>query len=315
MNIHKIIIPTPYAVGDVNTYLLKGDKLTLIDAGVKTAQAAEALKKGIIEAGYALEDIEQVLLTHHHPDHAGLVDLFPQATLIAHEYLKHWLTPTEEYLNYRFEFYKLHLERQGVPEPYYSKILEIREEIEEIGNSPLSICLSDGQEVPGHPGLVAYYAPGHAQSHLIFYEASTNTLIGGDLILEKVSSNPLVEPPFNQTMERPKSLIQYNKSLKFIQQLNPKIVYTGHGEEVMNAKELIESRFNRQHNRAQKVLAMLDEKKTVFEVTQLLFPKVYHSQTGLTLSETQGQLDYLVDLNLVEETLLDGVMYYTKRSS
>ena len=36
MDIHKIIIPTPYAVGDVNAFLVKGDTLTLFDAGPKT---------------------------------------------------------------------------------------------------------------------------------------------------------------------------------------------------------------------------------------------------------------------------------------
>jgi glyoxylase-like metal-dependent hydrolase (beta-lactamase superfamily II) len=312
MNIQKIIIPTPYAVGDVNTYLLKGDLLTLVDAGVKTDEAREALQRGIMEAGYQLTDIDQVLLTHHHPDHAGLVDLFPQATIIAHRYLADWLTPTQQYLTYRFEFYKLHLQRQGVPEPYFSKILEIREEIEEIGSLPLTISLEHGEEVPGHPGLIAYYAPGHAQSHLIFYEAASQTLIGGDLILEKVSSNPLVEPPVDHSMERPKSLLQYNESLRFIQKLNPKIVYPGHGEDVLNANELIESRFVRQSTRAEKVLTMLDEAKTVFEVTKLLFPKVYNSQIGLTLSETQGQLDYLVDQGRITANLQNEVVYYKK---
>ncbi|MER2010644.1 MAG: MBL fold metallo-hydrolase, partial [Psychrobacillus sp.] len=48
--IHKIIIPTPFAVGDVNAYLIKGDVLTLVDAGPKTEQALVALKNGINEA-------------------------------------------------------------------------------------------------------------------------------------------------------------------------------------------------------------------------------------------------------------------------
>jgi len=49
--IHKLILPTPFAVGDVNAYLLKGDSLSLIDAGPKTPEAYEALERGIKEAG------------------------------------------------------------------------------------------------------------------------------------------------------------------------------------------------------------------------------------------------------------------------
>ena len=42
--IHKIVIPTPFAVGDVNAFLVKGDTLSLVDAGPKTPEAYEALK-------------------------------------------------------------------------------------------------------------------------------------------------------------------------------------------------------------------------------------------------------------------------------
>ena len=41
MNIHRIVIPTPYAVGDVNAFLVKGDALTLFDAGPKTEEASD----------------------------------------------------------------------------------------------------------------------------------------------------------------------------------------------------------------------------------------------------------------------------------
>ncbi|MDQ7863184.1 hypothetical protein RCO48_25470 [Peribacillus frigoritolerans] len=34
-DIAKIALPTPFAVGDVNVYVVKGDALTLIDTGVK----------------------------------------------------------------------------------------------------------------------------------------------------------------------------------------------------------------------------------------------------------------------------------------
>ena len=31
--IAKLTLPTPFPVGDVNAYLIKGDRLTLVDAG------------------------------------------------------------------------------------------------------------------------------------------------------------------------------------------------------------------------------------------------------------------------------------------
>ena len=95
--IHKIVIPTPFAVGDVNAFLIKGDTLSLVDAGPKTPEAYEALKHGIKEAGYAFNDIEQVILTHHHPDHAGWIDAFDKAKVLGHTYNDLWLKRDEAF--------------------------------------------------------------------------------------------------------------------------------------------------------------------------------------------------------------------------
>ena len=45
--------------------------LTLIDTGVKSPEAFEALHRGVKEHGHALEQIERILITHAHPDHFG----------------------------------------------------------------------------------------------------------------------------------------------------------------------------------------------------------------------------------------------------
>ena len=60
-------------------------------------------------------------------------------------------------------------------------------------------------------------------------------------------------------MGRPRSLLQYNESLKRLLTLPVDIIYTGHGNEVRNAHELIERRLVKQHERAMKVLAMMDD--------------------------------------------------------
>ncbi len=312
MQVHKIIIPTPYAVGDVNAFLVKGDALTLFDAGPKTDEALAAIKYGVKQAGYAMEDVEQVVLTHHHPDHAGWVDAFPTAEILGHGYVDHWLRQTESFMEYRNEFYMREMISQGVPQEYIEKILEVRSELEMIGTIPLTKFLKAGDEVPGHPGLITYDSPGHAQSHLIFVDEATKNVIGGDLLLDKVSSNPLVEPPVDLSFERPKYLLQYNESLKLLRDLNVATIYTGHGENVVNANELITARLEKQRTRAMKVKEMLDTPKTIFEVTRELFPRVYAKQPGLTVSETLGQLDYLVEEKLATSELRDGVYFYRK---
>lgn len=312
MQLHKIILPTPYAVGDVNAFLLKGDALTLFDAGPKTQEAYEALQWGIRSAGYDMKDVEQVVLTHHHPDHAGWVDAFPEAEILGHQYVDHWMRQEPDFLQYRNDFYVGELAKQGVPQGYIDRVVEVRGEIELFGTRPLTGFLAEGDEVPGHPGLLVYETPGHAQSHLIFLEDATRECIGGDLLLERVSSNPLVEPPVSLDGERPRSLLQYNASLKKLRDLHVSKLYTGHGGEIVDAGSLVEERLAKQQARAMKVRDMLTEPKTVFEVTKELFAKIYQAQLGLTLSETLGQLDYLVEEGLAVVKEENGVNWYVK---
>lgn len=310
--IHKIIIPTPFAVGDVNAYLVKGDALTLIDAGPKTELALTALTQGIKEAGYNLTDIEQVVLTHHHPDHAGWTEAFEQATILGHEYNQVWMTRDEEFLQYHDRFYLQCLKEEGVPEEYFNWVEKMRRPLSLLGSRSLDNYLYEGDILPGHPDIQVLETLGHAQSHLAFWSESSKILIGGDLILEKISSNPLIEPPLNAHAERPKSMLQYNESLKRIQQLPIKKVYSGHGNEVYNIRELVATRLEKQKERALKVLDMMQEgEKTIFELTKQLFPKVYEKELGLTLSETIGQIDYLIDEELITEKRSEkGILLY-----
>ncbi|TQR17531.1 MBL fold metallo-hydrolase [Psychrobacillus vulpis] len=312
MKIHKIVIPTPFAVGDVNSYLLKGDALTLVDAGPKTEEALEALKAGIKEAGYALSDIEQVLLTHHHPDHAGWVDAFEQATLLGHAYNQPWLTRDESFFQFHDEFYLQCLKEEGVPENYFRWVEKMRRPVHFIGNRPLQLILKEGDILPGHPEFTVLETLGHAQSHLSFWSEKSGILIGGDHILEKISSNPLIEPPLQKDHERSKSILQYNDSLKRIQSLKVEKIYSGHGNEVYNVSDLISTRLEKQRERALKVLDMIKNgEKTIFELTQQLFPNVYEKELGLTLSETIGQIDYLMDEGYItEHRNEEGILKY-----
>src|ERR1700754_550842 len=73
--IHRIAIPTPFAVGRVNVYLIEGEPLTLVDAGPNSGTSLDELQRGIAVLGHSLEDIELVMHPRQHIDHLGLVSL------------------------------------------------------------------------------------------------------------------------------------------------------------------------------------------------------------------------------------------------
>jgi len=71
LDIHRLEIPTPYEVGPVNVYLIKNEPLTLIDAGVGSHEARDALIGQLRNLKVDIADIKRVILTHSHLDHSG----------------------------------------------------------------------------------------------------------------------------------------------------------------------------------------------------------------------------------------------------
>lgn len=107
--IHRMEIPVPFAVETVNVFLVEGETLTLIDTGTNTEEARSALESQLGALGYALEDIETVVITHHHADHCGLLNIFSEKTnIIGHPWNEPWITQNPEFLKRYHEF----LERQ-----------------------------------------------------------------------------------------------------------------------------------------------------------------------------------------------------------
>ena len=309
----RIETPTPFGIGTVNSFLIKGDTLSIIDVGTKTPEARQALEQGLQAYGYKPSDIEQVILTHHHPDHIGWTDLFERAVVIGHGYNDYWLRRDQTFFDYQRTFYKAQLAEEGVPGLYDRWVDKMIREVDYMGTTPLSTMLKDGDRIPGHPNLRAIETLGHAQSHLIFVDDEKRYAFGGDLLIGFVASNPLVEVPFHMEGPRPKSQLQYNDSLKLLASLNLERVYSGHGDDVTNVNALVAERLEKQHARAMRAFALIDGPLTVFELTKRFYPTKMQHELGLTLSSTLGQLDYLEQQGIVKRTMNEeGIAYYDK---
>ncbi|MCA0970179.1 MBL fold metallo-hydrolase [Halobacillus litoralis] len=309
--IHRLTVPTPYAVGDVHMYLLVGDQMTLIDAGVQTKEAWDAVRTQLKELGYQPEDISQVVLTHHHPDHMGLVNYFPNVSVVAgHPKLEPWLERDERFFT-RYEQFFYHMyEESGVPDKYYGLLKALRKPLKWTAEGTLTHSLTEGQRIPGHEEWMTIETPGHAQSHLSFVRQADGLMIAGDHLLHHISSNPLLEPPYEEGEPRPRPLLQYRHSMQKVLELSIREVYPGHGKAFTDVEPLILKRLKKQEERAEKVRLMFKEgPMNAFEVCQLLFPKHIEAQFGLTMSETIGQLDYLEDTKQLE-TFMDGKTKY-----
>ncbi|MGG4490165.1 MBL fold metallo-hydrolase [Metabacillus idriensis] len=297
----KLTLPTPFPVGDVNVYLVKGDRLTLIDAGPKTPEALAALKTQMEQAGYRVEDIEQVILTHHHPDHVGLLDYLPQsADVIGHPYNAPWIMQDESFMTAQKEFFMKLFTEFGIDERLLPGLAKFDASMKYACKRNLTSCLREGDAVPGMEGWHVIETPGHAQTHIALYRAEDGLMAGGDHLLQHISANPLLEPPMDGG-ERPRPQVQFNESFHSLLKIPISSVLSGHGETVLKPHDLIRYRLKKQEERAFEVRGYIKEKPmTAFEACQRLFPHLYKRQMMLTMSETVGQLDYLEALGEIK---------------
>ncbi|MEB5455596.1 MBL fold metallo-hydrolase [Virgibacillus pantothenticus] len=314
--ISQITLPTPFAVGDVHVYMLAGDTLSIVDAGVKTKEAWEALTTQLKELGYRPNDIEQIIITHHHPDHIGLTEQFPKAKRIsAHPNVDRWLTRDQQYLAHYMHFFEQYFIESGIPKVFYHALDQLEATMDFAGKGEVTIPLVEGDTLPGHPDWKVVETKGHAQSHLSFLRVHDHLLIGGDHILQHISSNPIMEPPeIGKTIEyRPQPMLQYRKNLQKCIDIGVKKVLPGHGEIVEHPQHLIFSRLAKQEERADYVYDILQQSRcalTPYEICTKLFPKQFKKQIDLTMSETIGQLDYLESLERVRKRKEDGKIVY-----
>ncbi len=310
-DVFKITLPTPFAVGDVNVYVVKGDSLTLIDAGAKTEEAWQSFNEQLAQLGYKPSDIEQIVITHHHPDHVGLLDYFSKdIPIIGHPKNQPWISQDKQFFVDNEPFYKELFNQLGL-DPAFVALLDMDEEFKYSCHRSLTTTTGEGETIEGLQGFKVLETPGHAQSHIVLYREEDGMLIAGDTLLAKISPNPLLEPPQFGETARPRPLIQYNNSLRKLLALDMSKVVTGHGADILNPHDLIQERFVSQKERAYYVLEMIKKKPmTAFEVCTLLFPRVYLKQPLFTVSETVGQLDFLEEIGEVKIEVVNGQHIY-----
>ena len=73
--IHRLAVPTPFAVGRVNCYLIEDAPLTLVDTGPNSGKSLDELEQALATHGRTIEELELIVLTHQHMDHLGLLEI------------------------------------------------------------------------------------------------------------------------------------------------------------------------------------------------------------------------------------------------
>jgi glyoxylase-like metal-dependent hydrolase (beta-lactamase superfamily II) len=321
-NLYQLVVPTPFAVGPVNVYLSTGadEPLTLVDTGPCTDRARAALEEGVSSLGYALSDIERIIITHAHVDHYGLAGEIARlsgASVYSHPNNRPILEDHSENQVQRRVFYEDLLVEAGVPREVRTTLNHVMRGFRRFASAVPSLhelVEGDALMLTGHTWQVLFM-PGHASGLVCLYQPETQVLLSNDHLLRDISSNPFVEPPPPGQARRRRSLVDYIASLQRTAALDIAVAWPGHGEPIQDHRALIESRLAFHHRRAEAILAALqDGPCTAYALSQVLFPGLNMVDYFLAISEVLAHLEWLEAQGGVTALRQNGLMLWKRET-
>jgi glyoxylase-like metal-dependent hydrolase (beta-lactamase superfamily II) len=317
--IHRLAIPTPFAVGRVNVYLIEDQPLTLVDTGPNSGTSFDELQRGLAGLGHPLEDIGLIIVSHQHIDHLGLVSLVAShsgaevaALDVAVPYLANFSSEAEADDNFARDV----MLRNGIPADVVSALESVSRAFRAWGaRVEVTRPLRDGEALALRDRtLHVHHRPGHSPTDTVFHDRDRRVLIAADHLIGHISSNPLITRPRDGSVGRPQALVQYLASLEATREMDVDLVLPGHGDPITDHRALIDQRFALHRRRADKIHRLLEEQpRSAYEIAQALWGNIAVTQAYLTLSEVLGHLDLLVNDGRVQEEQRDEVAVWVAR--
>lgn len=314
--IHRLSIPTPFAVGRVNILLIEDEPLTLVDTGPNSGTSLTELERQLQALGRRVEEIELVLVTHQHIDHTGLVRIVAErsgAQVAAHERAAPFIENYRAEAQAEDEFACRMMLRYGIPVDVATALQAVSRSFRGWGASgPVHRRLRDGDTIEMRERrLEVHHRPGHSPSDTLFVDNARRIAIVGDHLLAHISSNPLLTRHPDDPDRRDRVLLRYLDSLRRTRAMDLDLCLPGHGEPIVDHRALIDERFALHRRRAEKIYRLIAERpRSAYEIAQELWGNVAVTQAYLTLSEVLGHVDMLLVDGRVRERENDGVVVF-----
>jgi glyoxylase-like metal-dependent hydrolase (beta-lactamase superfamily II) len=318
--VHPIRLWTPFAIGDVNVYLIESAMLTLVDCGPNAGSSLDQLESGLAQRGYALSDVERVVVSHQHIDHVGLAGTIlrrSSAEVVCLDILASALEDWPAFAERDDAQAATLMRRHGVPESIVSALYAMSAVVRGWGAEVhVRHPIPDGGSVDlGDRALRLSHRPGHSPSDTVIHDPGNRIAFVGDHLLAGVSSNALISRPLPEggPTERTCPLVAYRHSLMATRSLDVDLVLTGHGAPISDHLALIDDRLQSQERRASEFLDLLGGGSlSAHEIATLYWGEVAMTQAFLTVSEVLGHLDLLVDDGCVVEDGSDAVVRFQR---
>lgn len=135
--------------------------------------------------------------------------------------------------------------------------------------------LNDGQELSVEgASLRVHHTPGHTTDHIVLHLEEENAVFSGDCILGEGTT----------VFE---DLYDYMRSLSHILQMNPSIIYPGHGPVIEAPTEKIQQYINHRNMRESQIKEVLSERSNL--LTEMEIVKILYKDTPESLYQAAAK--------------------------
>lgn len=301
-DIFQLRLPLPFALNHVNCYLLRGDDgWTIIDTGINIPNNQTAWLDVFANNNIDMRDIEQIVLTHVHPDHFGMAGWLQGMGEMAKVHIPVKATEREEEMadivwrqnHPNFDFGDWMIEN-GMPEEQGRRVSSAQDNTRNM-TLPYPNDLeriSSGETLRmGNRDFEIIHTPGHADGHVVFYDADDQLMLSGDHILNKITPNIGL-----WNYSDPDPLGRYLGSLVDLLDYDVRLALPGHKTLIEDWRGRINDLLKHHDERLDHIRdAVANDNQTPFAIAQVIFPfeKFTPHEWRFAIAETLSHLEYL----------------------
>ncbi len=320
----------PYKLDHINLYLIKdGEGWCLIDTGMGT-KTSKRLWQKVIENELHDYPITKIVVTHMHPDHAGL------AKWLQDKYQCPVLISRAEYNMIAYllsisgssapDYYVDYLLRAGMSPEYVNNVKAKREDgfdraVDGLPENCQFISAGETIELGQHKWQVII-SSGHSPAHVSLYSEALNVFISGDQVIPEVPSVVSLYPknPKFKDHRKQNPLGRWLQGLHLLKALPDDVfVLPSHSRPFYGLKIRIEDVIANHCNLLNKLLSCLQEAKNVSQTLKPVYKREVRGMTYVTfVGELLAHIQFLEQLGYIkrdQSTTVDLFQATTSKSA
>jgi glyoxylase-like metal-dependent hydrolase (beta-lactamase superfamily II) len=306
VHVHVLTFGNHEFEGRNNAYLLSDTgPVTLVDTGIATPRIREQFATELHERGLGFADIDQIVLTHWHPDHTGLAgDIQAQsgATVYVHEADAPLVRRDADALDELHGRQRVYFDEWGIPPAAQDELRSALVDDHLVGQPPTVQSIAEGATIDGGArDLHVLHAPGHAAGLCCFTfdGAAGREAFVGDAILPKYTPNV---GGADVRVDAP--LATYLDTLERLANKEFARVWPGHRDVIADPTARAQDIIAHHRERASRILDILRESgpADAWTVSAHLFGELEGIHILHGPGEAYAHLDHLDHHGLVEHT-------------